>query len=258
MMNFSVKVAAPEYGFTDEYSALDRTGQVLGRYTGARLRSAIALLLALSIPTQASAYDTVELGQIGVYGTGIDFSEWVPSGIPYGEDPGFDLQDFIPNGYLDQRYECADWLSNTPLPAGCDANVKPEPVAVSDPPCGPDGSIWSNLVPQGFANACSAHDVCYSQYSTTQAGCNQAFRSNMDDICELQYLGQTECRAMMTWDGRTVCFSTSPAFQQCVNQSTIFYNAVQGSWAINRFNALRSVALCRQWHERKENESNCP
>ncbi len=223
------------------------------------------MLIALAMPFQAIARcdtdptDCSSMPPIDVIGTPIDAPQWIPQGIPFFNDPGYDINNFIPNGYWGQGpIECSRWKQDNPAPGGCDQNVKPPPVTASDPPCGPDGSIWSNLVPQGFGNACMSHDVCYSLFGSDKDRCDSAFVSNMDETCALEFVGQSTCRLVMTWDGRPVCFGTSPGYHQCLNQSGIMYGAVQGQWAGARFAALRTEARCRHWHSRKENESDCP
>jgi hypothetical protein len=234
-----------------EYSAVDNAANVLGRRSGSCLRSAITLLVTLALPFQTIAScdtdptDCIPLPGIEVFGTPIDQPQWVPSGIPFFNDPGFDTGNYIPDGYWEgPRVECSAWLALNEPPEGCDADIKPPPVTASSPPCGPDGSSWSWLIPQDFRNSCIAHDVCYSQFAVDKNSCDSAFLVNMQNECLSAYLNFQSPISL-------------PAYNSCMAHANSFYGGVQLSWALNRFDALREVAECRQWHERKENESNC-
>lgn len=250
MNALSERISQAESTVAYEYSAVEQTGNVLGRHSGACLRSAIALMLALSVQGQAMATSNdssiYEFDPIVVTAPSypIDRDEWIPSPMPYFEDFGFDPY-YIPDGYWEApRTVCSTWLDVNEPPSGCNANLKPPPVGASTPPCGPDGSGWSEYIPQFFAPSCMGHDVCYSQLNTEKTSCDNAFHTNMGTQCESTFL-------------QPYVPGPLPGFYACMNAASTFYIAVHlGGEAA--FTTARNQAECRQWHERKENESTCP
>ncbi|KAL0934956.1 uncharacterized protein CTRU02_209547 [Colletotrichum truncatum] len=67
------------------------------------------------------------------------------------------------------------------------ATSKSPPVPLTSNGCGPEG-IGGWLVPDGdFTDACNFHDVCWSDCSSTFAGCNTDFYYRMVDICNARY-----------------------------------------------------------------------
>jgi len=116
----------------------------------------------------------------------------------------------------------------------------------------------SQLLPQYFANACTAHDICYSTLISEKDNCDSAFQMNMYHTCESEHLPTPACRTWMWHGGQRVCASSDLSYQGCLYTADAFHAGVQWSWATLRFTNLRAEAACRQWHLRRENESNCP
>lgn len=180
----------------------------------------------------------------------IDRDEWVPRDFPDFPDIGFDDDEssFTPDGYASsyQQLTCAEWTSTNlnSLPDGCSSSIPPPAVSPSDPPCGPDGSWVSQYLPQTVADACIAHDVCYSQLSGDKERCDDAFDGNLLLTCERQF--------PYHW-----IVPLDAGYLACVSQVTSYSAAVRLPWASSRFQELQREAQCRQWHQRRENESDC-
>lgn len=223
---------------------------------------ALALSLAISAwsPTagasdSTTACDGIPAGDVcsqgptvPVDGVPIDRDQWVPRDFPTFPDVGFndDAGGYIPDGYgggAEQQLACSAWeeqYANRP-PAECSASAPPLPVTPSNPPCGPDDSWITQYLPQTVASACVAHDVCYSQLNADKDRCDAAFRDNMRVVCEQNPL----------WWMNLV------EFEYCLLQTQTYGYAVRLYWADTRFQSLQTEAECRQWHERRENESDC-
>lgn len=125
---------------------------------------------------------------------------------------------YTPGGYAGDAppAQCPAWMQANQVPAGCDANQAPPPVTPSDPPCGPDGSMASQLLPQYFADACTAHDICYSVLGSDKGNCDSAFQTNMYRTCEAQHLPTTACRTFMIQGGQRVCASSDLTYHASV------------------------------------------
>lgn len=219
---------------------------------GARLATAMLFVLAAWVPTagatnSSNCSNCIELPRIEVPEDPVNRSEWVPWDIsqPLFPDLGFNDDDYANHGYGEghELVQCDAWEQQNLLPDFCDPDVPPARVAPSDPACGPDGSVFSQIIPQLFSTACTVHDVCYSHMESNKGQCDSSFFGNMIITCQEQN--------PFFWT------FVDTGYALCVSQAELFLDGVSLPWAQQRFDALQFEAACRQWHLRRAEETNC-